>query len=410
MKKKTIRATLLLLILLLAGMLSSMTAFAAKTEEENTSKTTSPKIVFFGDSITMGRNGAKKRDGFSPVTRTMPYLVGQLLNATTYNKGVSGMGWIGLIDETAYEKISSTKLTTYDHIVICYGTNDSSKPLGAWDSTDEKTVMGQFNKTMTYLQKKGQLKKVIIIGPWKTVKSNRATMANRMEKAAAFYGIPFISQDDCPITSENIAEALMDGVHPDQKYYDMISEWLAEKLKPLVNADWTKKVCDVELVHLGDGGDQKQEWAVYGAKEGRMLKLGSKYYKLTYKKNKAGTKMTVTVTGRNGYAGTIKKTIRLTPATSLKSVTSTKAGKMTVKWVKRGKPITGYQIQYSKTPDFSSGNKTVKIKKASTTSRTISGLKAGETYYVRIRTIRVNVANTYYSDWSETVSVTIHKK
>ena len=404
MTKKIWKVTAVLLILMLVGTLLPLQASAA-----NASTSKNPKIVFFGDSVMYGRNGAKKTDGYSPVARSVPYLIGKLLNATTYNKGVSSMGWIGLIDQTAYQKISSTKLTTYDYIVICYGTNDSSKPLGTWDSTDEKTVMGQFNKTMNYLKKKGQLGKVIIVGPWKTVKNSRIAMGRCMETAAVSWGVPFISQDDCPITSENIAEALPDGVHPDQKHYNMIAEWLAAKLKPLTKTSWAQKVCGVDLTRLNDGNGQKPEWAVYGTKKGQLLKLSTKYYKLSYKKNTRTRKITVTVTGKNGYTGQLKKTIRMTPSTSLNSVTSGQTGKMTIKWTKRGNPVAGYQIQYSTTPDFSSGNKTVKITKATTASKTITGLKAGETYYVRIRTYRINVANTHYSDWSSTQSVTIHK-
>ncbi len=105
------------------------------------------------------------------------------------------------------------------------------------------------------------------------------------------------------------------------------------------------------------------------------------------------------------YAKNNKVTFKaLLPKTTLSSVKNVKGKKMTVKWKKNTKG-KGYQIQYSTDKNFKKGNKTVKIGKNSTTSKTISKLKKGKTYYVRIRT--VNGSNT--SDWSGVKSVKIKK-
>jgi hypothetical protein len=77
---------------------------------------------------------------------------------------------------------------------------------------------------------------------------------------------------------------------------------------------------------------------------------------------------------------------------------------MTVKWAKNAN-IAGYQIQYSTDKNFKKNVKSVSVSKASTTSKTISGLKKGSKYYVRIRT---NIG-TKYSAWSTSKSVTIKK-
>ena len=94
------------------------------------------------------------------------------------------------------------------------------------------------------------------------------------------------------------------------------------------------------------------------------------------------------------------------PATSITSL-SAKDNGFTVKWKKKTK-ITGYQIQYSTSSKFSIKNtKTVKIKKAKTTSKKITDLKSSKKYYVRIRTYKIVKKKKSYSSWSKKKSVTI---
>ena len=55
---------------------------------------------------------------------------------------------------------------------------------------------------------------------------------------------------------------------------------------------------------------------------------------------------------------------------------------------------------------FKKGNKTIKIKKAKTVSKKITGLKPSKKYYVRIRTYKIVNKKTYYSNWSKKKCVT----
>ena len=104
-----------------------------------------------------------------------------------------------------------------------------------------------------------------------------------------------------------------------------------------------------------------------------------------------------------------KTVAKLVPsATTLSSVTSKSKG-FTVKWKKQTKNTTGYQIQYSISSSFKSGNKTVTISKNGKTSKTISKLKAKKKYYVRIRTYKSINGKKYYSAWSAKKSVTTKK-
>ena len=90
----------------------------------------------------------------------------------------------------------------------------------------------------------------------------------------------------------------------------------------------------------------------------------------------------------------------------LSGVSSVKAGQLTVKWDKVP-GITGYRIQYCTDSEFESGFKTVTVGKASAVSRTLSGLKSGKKYYVRIRSCKTVGDKTYYSAWSKVRAGTV---
>lgn len=84
---------------------------------------------------------------------------------------------------------------------------------------------------------------------------------------------------------------------------------------------------------------------------------------------------------------------------------SVKENTVTVKWKKKSK-IMGYQIQYSTDSKFKKNKKSIKIKKAKTTSKKISNLKESKKYYFRIRTYKIVNKKTYYSNWSKKKCVT----
>lgn len=77
--------------------------------------------------------------------------------------------------------------------------------------------------------------------------------------------------------------------------------------------------------------------------------------------------------------------------------------KMKVTWNKIDK-AAGYQMQYCTDSKFRSGIKTITIKNNKTVARTISRLKRGKTYYVRVRSygnIKLNgKTNVIYGSWS----------
>ena len=124
------------------------------------------------------------------------------------------------------------------------------------------------------------------------------------------------------------------------------------------------------------------------------------YYVIPYYKSSSGT-----VT--KGPYSAAKKTVRLT-AVSVSSVTNSATKSLTVKYKKNSK-ASGYQIQYSTSKTFASGNKTVTVSGASTLSKKITKLTKGKTYYVRVRAYKTVIETKYYSAWSSKKSVKISK-
>ena len=130
---------------------------------------------------------------------------------------------------------------------------------------------------------------------------------------------------------------------------------------------------------------------------------------------KSGTKYTYTVrcitSDGKYYTGGYNTTGKFTvyeARTAISSLASGKAGKMTVKW-KRNAKASGYQVQYSKSKSFSSGNKTATIKKNTLINKTIGSLTKGKKYYVRVRCFKTVSGKKYYSAWSAAKAVTVKK-
>lgn len=134
-------------------------------------------------------------------------------------------------------------------------------------------------------------------------------------------------------------------------------------------------------------------------------------YTVTYPKSAKNVgKYTVTIKFKNHYAGTEKRTFTINPkGTSLGKVTSPKKAQLKVTWKKQATQTTGYQVQYSTDKNFKKGNKTVTVKGAKTTSKTISKLTKGKKYYVRVRTYKTVNKTNFYSGWSKSSSVTVKK-
>lgn len=141
---------------------------------------------------------------------------------------------------------------------------------------------------------------------------------------------------------------------------------------------------------------------------GNVLKAGTDYQVqyLTNCKNVGVHKFKVVLTGKYEGSKTISFTIN-PKATVLNKLTKPGEGQIKVTWQKRTAQVTGYEIQYSTTSNFTKKTtKTLKVKNFKTTAKTIKQLKSKKNYWVKIRTYKTVNGKPYYSAWSKAKKIT----
>ncbi len=139
---------------------------------------------------------------------------------------------------------------------------------------------------------------------------------------------------------------------------------------------------------------------------GNVIDAGN--YTVAYSANKNVGTATVKVTFTGNYSGTYSLSFTINPkSTSISKATASSKG-FKLKWKKQTTQVTGYEIRYSTNKNFKSAKNAV-VKKAKTTSKTFSKLKAKKKYYVQIRTYKTVGGKKYYSSWSKAKTVTTKK-
>ncbi len=135
-------------------------------------------------------------------------------------------------------------------------------------------------------------------------------------------------------------------------------------------------------------------------------KISSKNYTVRYRNNTKVGSASVVVKFSGNYKGTVEKTFKICPrSTKLKSLTGVSKG-FTASWQTVPSQVTGYQIQAASNSKFTKNKVTVNINGKSTSSGTVTSVKASKKYYVRIRTYRTVNEKNYYSAWSSAKTVT----
>ena len=114
----------------------------------------------------------------------------------------------------------------------------------------------------------------------------------------------------------------------------------------------------------------------------------------------------VTVKLKNNYSGSITVSYKIIPKGTTVSKLTPASKAFTVSWKKQTTQTSGYQIQYSTSSTFKSGNKTVTVTPNSIASKKITKLEAKKKYYVRVRTFKTAGGKKYYSGWSDAKAVT----
>lgn len=453
------------------------------------------KIAFFGDSITYGTDGAvhAATGKITRVAKPFPDVVASYLNAECVNYGMGSIGLFGLIQETAYDKVSKTDLSSYGVAVLCYGVNDKGHPLGSYKSTDTTTLIGRYRKLVNYLKKKYPKLKILIITPWNTGKTDRSAHGRAIKKMADSMGVACIEQTDGPLPFSVSSKVLPDAVHPTQEYYNKIGYWVAEKLNSLCqvpkkktalgqvrtefksvvytgkiknqtitvkdvngnilkeNEDYTLSfknsintgtatvtatgkgwytgtvsttykirsrslsscadvtVKESDLLYDGKAKDVNLVVTAKIVKKKYTLKEG-KDYKLTYKDNVKPGIATVTITGIGNYEGSIKTTFTIRPRAVDVSVSKIKTSSVELGWPTRKCPPSGYEIQYSRSKDFSKKTKAIDIQNPNAVMGLIYGLDSNTTIYIRVRCYTKSGKTMIYSVWSPTICCTTKRQ
>lgn len=130
-------------------------------------------------------------------------------------------------------------------------------------------------------------------------------------------------------------------------------------------------------------------------------------YTVTYSNNKNVGLGIVTITGKGDYTGTIAKNFKIYPAKQSIQKLETRYKGFFVDWVQKGS-ATGYEVQYS-TSSSMSGAVTKKLTANKPDTLTVSKLKSGKKYYVRVRSYTNVNGEVYYGNWSDIKSITTAK-
>lgn len=135
---------------------------------------------------------------------------------------------------------------------------------------------------------------------------------------------------------------------------------------------------------------------------GKKLKANTDYT-VKYSNNIAAGRAKVTITGKGGYKGTAVKYFKILPAKQKIKALTPLANSFAVTWTKDS-GVTGYQVMYGTKSDLSDG-KSVDITSNTKGKKTVKGLKAKKTYYVKVRSYKKVGNSKYYGAWSDVKKV-----
>lgn len=253
----------------------------------------------------------------------------------------------------------------------------------------------------------------VIINPLTARRGSKNTWLHDMHSVVL--PMSMTSIEDCTITATNAKlsvklgeKELIDGLNytvkteNDKAIFEGVNNFNGSKA---VTISTPKTLTLSKASYVYDGNAKKPTVTV---KDNLGKTISKSNYTVAYSNNtKVGT-ATVTVTFKNNYKGSLKKTFKINPKnTSISKLTATKGGfKATIK--KYTTQTTGYQIRYS-TKSNMSGAKTVTVAKNTTTKKSVTNLTKGKKYYVQIRTFKTVNGTKYYSAWSKNKTVTTKK-
>lgn len=177
----------------------------------------------------------------------------------------------------------------------------------------------------------------------------------------------------------------------------------------VLNVKEIAKISSVNLSKSAFAFNEKAQYPSIKAVDRNGKPISSKNYKVEYSAGSCyvGT-YTVKVNFTGNYSGNKTFTYTMNPQKTKLTKAKGISKALNVTWNKKTSQVTGYEIQYSTSSNFSNA-KTETVKKNSTTSTTIKKLTANKKYYVRIRTYKTVGKKNYYSAWSSTKKASTKK-
>lgn len=136
-------------------------------------------------------------------------------------------------------------------------------------------------------------------------------------------------------------------------------------------------------------------------KDSKGKKIAKKYYTVKYSSNKNVGMAKAVVKFKGIYSGSKTLKFHIFPkGTSISKVTAG-CGKITVKWKKQPKQITGFQVQAATDKNFKKNRKAKTVNGKNSVEFTIEGLKESTSYYVRVRAFKKVGKKKFHSEWSK---------
>ena len=171
------------------------------------------------------------------------------------------------------------------------------------------------------------------------------------------------------------------------------------------------KVSDISLSSKNFTYNGEVKTPTVTVRDSNGKKISSSNYTITYSSVRKNVgKYCATITFKGKYSGKVKKSFTIKPqGTTIKALTTT-TNKNKVNITRRATQTSGYELQYATSKSFSDG-KTIIINDPYILTKTISNLKSGKKYYVRIRTYKkVTVsgeATKIYSAYSDAKTIVV---
>lgn len=186
-----------------------------------------PKVLLLGDSYTKGIGATSKKEAYA-------YKIAEPLGWDLTIDGKSGTGYVDpsgdgadTFAERMWQHPHSATDVAYDLVVIQGSSNDRKYT--------KAEVAGRINLTIRTSRRLWPQAQIILMGPtnpWANV-AEYALVNDKLEAAAAVYGIPFIDPmgEQWFVPGDGERYANLENGHPNDAGYELMARWFVADVK-----------------------------------------------------------------------------------------------------------------------------------------------------------------------------------